>query len=44
MSGFSDDRLKEFGANGRARVEAHYDEALVIQKYLAALDELKRAS
>ncbi|MGC3947238.1 MAG: glycosyltransferase family 4 protein [Chryseolinea sp.] len=44
MSSFTDDRLKEFGSNGRARVEAHYDEALVIEKYLAALEELRHAS
>ena len=44
MSAMDDDRLKEFGVKGRARMEAQYDEILVIRKYLAALDEFKRAS
>ena len=44
MSAMEDDRLKEFGVKGRARMEAQYDELLVIRKYLAALDEFKRAS
>jgi glycosyltransferase involved in cell wall biosynthesis len=44
MSHFSDDRLKEFGNNGRARMEAQYDESLVIGKYLVALNQLKRVS
>jgi hypothetical protein len=33
-----------FGRNGRAKMEAEYDESLVINKYLAALVELKQAS
>jgi glycosyltransferase involved in cell wall biosynthesis len=44
MSAMEDDRLKDFGVKGRARMEAQYDEILVIRKYLAALDEHKRAS
>jgi glycosyltransferase involved in cell wall biosynthesis len=44
MSHFSDDRLKEFGKNGRARMEAKYNESLVIGKYLVALNQLKRVS
>lgn len=44
MSTLTDERLEELGANGRARVEAHYDEALVIEKYLEALDHFKKAS
>jgi len=44
MSVMADDQLKKFGVNGRARMEAQYDEILVIRKYLAALDEFKRVS
>lgn len=44
MSAMEDARLKEFGVNGRARMEGRYDEILVIRKYMAALDEFKRAS
>jgi glycosyltransferase involved in cell wall biosynthesis len=44
MTKLTDDKLKEFGTNGRAKVEAEYDESLVINKYLAALIELKQAS
>lgn len=44
MTGLSDDRLKQFGTNGRARMEAHYDESLVIDKYLVALNHLRRVS
>jgi len=44
MSSLTDDRLKEFGTNGRARMEAEYDEKLVIQKYLVALEQLKKVS
>jgi glycosyltransferase involved in cell wall biosynthesis len=44
MAGLEDEKLKAFGANGRAKMEAEYDESLVINKYLAALVELKQAS
>jgi glycosyltransferase involved in cell wall biosynthesis len=44
MAALSDEKLKQFGTNGRAKMEAEYDESLVINKYLAALDELKQAS
>jgi glycosyltransferase involved in cell wall biosynthesis len=44
MSLLADDTLKQFGNNGRKKMEAEYDESIVIQKYLAALNELKRAS
>ncbi len=44
MSRLDDEKLKLFGANGRAKMEAEYDESLVINKYLAALVELKQAS
>src|SRR5688572_3840890 len=44
MVALSDDQLKQFGINGRTKMEAEYDESLVINKYLAALIELKQAS
>lgn len=44
MASLSDEQLKKFGRNGRAKMEAEYDESLVINKYLAALVELKQAS
>jgi len=44
MASLSDAELKQFGTNGRAKMEAEYDESLVINKYLAALVELKQAS
>jgi glycosyltransferase involved in cell wall biosynthesis len=36
-------KLEELGRNGRAKVEAEYDETLVINKYLSTLAELKSA-
>jgi glycosyltransferase involved in cell wall biosynthesis len=44
MATLPDEKLKEFGTNGRTKMEAEYDESLVINKYLAALVELKQAS
>jgi glycosyltransferase involved in cell wall biosynthesis len=44
MSEFEDIKLKEFGNNSRLKMEAEYDESLVINKYLAALKEYKKAS
>jgi glycosyltransferase involved in cell wall biosynthesis len=44
MAMLPDEKLKQFGTNGRAKMEAEYDESLVINKYLAALVELKQAS
>jgi glycosyltransferase involved in cell wall biosynthesis len=44
MSKLSEDKLKEFGRNGRLKMEAEYDESLVINKYLAALTTYKKAS
>jgi glycosyltransferase involved in cell wall biosynthesis len=44
MAALADETLKGFGLNGRAKMEAQYDESLVINKYLAALVELKQAS
>jgi glycosyltransferase involved in cell wall biosynthesis len=44
MSEFGDLKLQEFGKNSRAKMEAEYDESLVINKYLAALRDYKKAS
>ncbi len=37
MLNLSDDTLRQFGTNGRAKMEAEYDESIVINKYLRAL-------
>ncbi|MGC1240176.1 MAG: glycosyltransferase family 4 protein [Chryseosolibacter sp.] len=39
-----DEKLAEFGRNGRLKMEAEYDENLVINKYLRALEAFKKAS
>lgn len=39
-----DEKLAEFGRNGRLKMEAEYDENLVINKYLRALKAFKKAS
>jgi len=44
MSGFDDLKLKQLGLNGRTKMEAEYDESVVINKYLEILKGLKRAS
>lgn len=44
LAGFEDARLAEFGRNGRLKMEAEYDESLVINKYLRALESFKQAS
>jgi len=36
--------LKEFGQHGRLKMEAEYDESLVINKYLQTLNSFKAAS
>jgi glycosyltransferase involved in cell wall biosynthesis len=43
MTTMGNEILKQFGLNGRAKVEAEYDETLVINKYLSTLTELKSA-
>lgn len=40
----ADEKLEEFGRNGRQKMEAEYDENFVINKYLRALEAFKRAS
>ncbi len=44
MSGYDDAILKVFGKNGRTKMEAEYDESLVINKYLHALKQIQKAS
>ncbi len=44
MAGLEDQKLKTFGLNGRAKMELEYDESLVINKYLSALENFKKAS
>jgi glycosyltransferase involved in cell wall biosynthesis len=44
MSQYKDQQLEQFGVNSRIKMEAEYDESLVIKKYLAALNEFKKAS
>jgi glycosyltransferase involved in cell wall biosynthesis len=44
LAGFADEKLAEFGRNGRLKMEAEYDESLVINKYLRALESFKQAS
>ncbi|HEY0770146.1 MAG TPA: hypothetical protein VGD31_07400, partial [Sphingobacteriaceae bacterium] len=44
ISTYDDTVLQSFGKNGRSKMEAEYDESLVINKYLHALKEIKKAS
>lgn len=46
LASCADDKLAEFGQNGRRKMEQEYNEYLVINKYLRALEafNLKRAS
>lgn len=44
MSLLDDATLKNFGINGRTKMEAQFDEKLVINKYLAALNTIQFAS
>lgn len=44
MVALNDEELRRFGANGRAKIESEFDESIVINKYLAALSDLKKAS
>ncbi|MBL0740070.1 glycosyltransferase family 4 protein [Chryseolinea lacunae] len=44
MANLGDDKLQVFGQNGRIKMEAEYDESVVINKYLAALSAFRQAS
>jgi hypothetical protein len=44
LAACDDTTLVEFGRNGRLKMEAEYDESLVINKYLRALEAFRKAS
>jgi glycosyltransferase involved in cell wall biosynthesis len=44
LSGLDDQTLKTFGVNGRLKMEAEYSESVVINKYLRALSQIRKAS
>ena len=44
LAGCEDEKLAEFGRNGRSKMEAEYDESFVINKYLHALEAFSKAS
>jgi glycosyltransferase involved in cell wall biosynthesis len=44
ISLLNDEKLSAFGKNGRLKMENEYDESLVINKYLHALEEIQKAS
>lgn len=44
MVQLEDQTLKQFGVNGRTKVEQEYDEQIVIRKYLQAINTFKKAS
>lgn len=44
MTELEDEKLQVFGTNSRLKMEAEYDESIVIKKYLAALNDYKQAS
>jgi hypothetical protein len=37
MANFNDETLQQMGKNGRTKMEAHFDENIVIQKYLQTI-------
>jgi glycosyltransferase involved in cell wall biosynthesis len=41
LAGLDDSTLQAFGSNGRKKMEAEFDENIVINKYLQAIDEVK---
>lgn len=41
LAGLDDNTLQTFGSNGRKKMEAEFDENIVINKYLQAIHELK---
>jgi glycosyltransferase involved in cell wall biosynthesis len=44
LAACADEKLEEFGRNGRLKMEAEYGENLVINKYLRALEAFRKAS
>jgi glycosyltransferase involved in cell wall biosynthesis len=43
MAGLEDKALIQFGLNGRLKMQAQFDESIVISKYLEALKEVVQA-
>lgn len=41
IAGLEDEVLRQFGINGRLKMEAEYNESFVINKYLRSLDQVK---
>lgn len=41
LAGLDDNTLQTFGSNGRKKMEAEFDESIVINKYLQAIHEVK---
>jgi glycosyltransferase involved in cell wall biosynthesis len=41
LAGMDDKTLQTFGSNGRKKMEAEFDESIVINKYLQAIHEVK---
>jgi glycosyltransferase involved in cell wall biosynthesis len=41
MANFDDETLKKLGVNGRKKMEAEFDEKIVVSKYLSTIDGLK---
>lgn len=44
MAEMDDDSLRNFGANGRRKMELEFDESIVINKYLETLQDQRKAS
>ncbi len=44
MAGMNDETLRQFGENGRRKMEQEFDETLVINKYLQTIQALQQAS
>jgi glycosyltransferase involved in cell wall biosynthesis len=44
MASLDPDTLNQFGENGRKKMEAQYDESVVINKYIEALSEIESGS
>jgi len=44
MANFDDATIKKFGENGRQKMEEEFDERVVINKYITAIDSLRRSA
>jgi glycosyltransferase involved in cell wall biosynthesis len=43
MAGLDDERLRQFGQNGRLKMQSEYDESFVTHKYLSALEKITQS-